>query len=128
MMANPLESHRVEHPPRESPFHRPPRLARRLAVPSLLHNRLILREGSRLGHHSRRLIPRAGRRWTATGLLVDAALTFVAVVTGIAAMARRERRSFGDYGLPLRDHCASLFAQGVLWGFAGSTFVLLTIG
>jgi hypothetical protein len=66
--------------------------------------------------------------WTATGLLVDAALTFVAVVTGIAAMARRERRSFGDYGLPLRDHCASLFAQGVLWGFAGSTFVLLTIG
>ena len=65
--------------------------------------------------------------WSAAGLLVDAALTFVSVVTGMALMARGERRSLGDYGLPLRAHSASLFAQGVIVGFAASTFVLLMI-
>jgi len=46
--------------------------------------------------------------WSAAGLLVDAALTFVSVVTGMALMARGERRSLGDYGLPLLSGAATL--------------------
>src|SRR6266849_3052263 len=66
-MANPLESCRVEPPPREGPFHRPERLARGLAVPSLLHDRVPLRKGSRRAHLAR------WRLSGAAGLLIDAA-------------------------------------------------------
>ena len=65
--------------------------------------------------------------WSAGGLLIDAALTFVAVVAGMAVMARLERRSFADYGLPLRAGSAVRFAEGMLWGFAASTIVLAMI-
>jgi len=65
--------------------------------------------------------------WSAGGLLVDAALTFVAVIIGMAVMARLERRSFAAYGLPLRARSELLLAEGALWGFAAATFVLLAI-
>lgn len=65
--------------------------------------------------------------WSAGGLLIDAALTFVAVVTGMAVMARLERRSFAEYGLPLRGGGAARFGEGILWGLAASTLVLLAI-
>ena len=59
--------------------------------------------------------------WSAAGLLRDAALTFVAVIAGMAVMARRERRSFADYGFPLRERSAVLLAEGALGGFAAAT-------
>jgi len=65
--------------------------------------------------------------WSAAGLLLDAVLTFVAVIAGMAVMARLERRSFADYGFPLRARSALLLAEGALWGFAAATFVLLAI-
>lgn len=65
--------------------------------------------------------------WSAGGLLIDAALTFVAVLAGMAVMARLERRSFGDYGFPLRARSTLLLAEGALWGFGAATLVLLAI-
>ena len=65
--------------------------------------------------------------WTATGLLVDGLLTVVATLVAMAVMARLERRTFADYGLPFRWRSASRFGLGVLWGFLGSTAVLLLI-
>src|SRR5258706_484406 len=65
--------------------------------------------------------------WSAAGLLIDAALTFAAVVVGMGVMARLERRSLADYGLPLRTGSGARFAEGVLWGLAASTFLLLMI-
>ena len=45
------------------------------------------------------------------------------VVVGMAVMARLERRSFADYGLPLRGGFAARFGEGMLWGFAAATIV-----
>ena len=69
--------------------------------------------------------PEAG--WTATGLLADAALTSAAVLVATGVMARLERRRLAEYGLPLGRRSASLLAHGILWGFLGSTGVLLAI-
>jgi membrane protease YdiL (CAAX protease family) len=65
--------------------------------------------------------------WSAAGLLVDAALTVAAVVAGTAVMGRLERRSFAAYGLPFRAGWGARFGEGVLWGLAASSLVLLAI-
>lgn len=65
--------------------------------------------------------------WSAGGRRIDAALTFVAVVVGMAVMARLERRSFAAYGLPLRARSELRLTEGALWGFTAATFVLLAI-
>jgi membrane protease YdiL (CAAX protease family) len=69
----------------------------------------------------------AAAGWSASGLLVEASLTTVAVLVAMSVMARLERRRFGHYGLPLERRSAALFGHGLLWGFLASTAVLLAI-
>jgi CAAX protease family protein len=62
-----------------------------------------------------------GRAFLNEGILLFAVL-FAAFV-----FARFERRGFADYGLPLRGAFIARFLEGLLWGFALMSFVLLVL-
>ena len=52
---------------------------------------------------------------------------FLSLVLAGAVMARIERRSFADYGLPLRGALGARFWFGVLWGFTALSALLVAI-
>jgi len=78
------------------------------------------------------LIPRLLGVRPAKGLSPSVAIygegsAFLALLLAAAVMARIERRSFGDYALPLRGAFGARFWQGVAWGFVALTLLLLLI-
>ncbi len=60
------------------------------------------------------------------GLLNEGVFLFGVLFTS-AIFARFERRSFADYGLPFRGSFGARFLEGLLWGFALMTGVLLVL-
>jgi CAAX protease family protein len=60
------------------------------------------------------------------GLLNEGVFLF-GVLFASAIFARFERRSFADYGLPLRGAFGARFLEGLLWGFALMTGMLLVL-
>ena len=60
------------------------------------------------------------------GLLNESVFLF-AVLFASLIFARCERRSFADYGLPVRGAFGSRFLEGLLWGFALMSCVLLVL-
>ncbi|MCI0348892.1 MAG: CPBP family intramembrane metalloprotease [Acidobacteriales bacterium] len=63
--------------------------------------------------------------WSRGSFLLDACIATAALFLVALVVAKFERRSFADYGLPrLR---AKLFGEGALWGFVTSSLVLVMI-
>lgn len=64
---------------------------------------------------------------TPRNVLGQEAMSFLIVVAASAIMGAFEKRSFADYGLPLRGAFGSRFFEGLLWGFLaeGGTIVIL---
>lgn len=62
----------------------------------------------------------------ARALLNESAFLFAVLFTS-AVFARFERRTFADYGLPLRSAFGTRFLEGLLWGFALLAGVLLVL-
>ncbi len=60
------------------------------------------------------------------GLLNESVFLFGVLVTS-AIFARFEKRSFAQYGLPLRGAFAARFLEGLLWGFTLMTGMLLVL-
>jgi membrane protease YdiL (CAAX protease family) len=60
------------------------------------------------------------------GLLMEGVFLFGVLFTS-AIFARFERRSFADYGLPLRGAFGARFLEGLLWGFVLMSCVLLLL-
>jgi membrane protease YdiL (CAAX protease family) len=60
-------------------------------------------------------------------MLLEEAGVFVAAVIPTVVLARVERRSWGIYGLPLRQLFGKLFWIGALWGFAGITLLMIAL-
>src|SRR5581483_7960772 len=62
--------------------------------------------------------------WSA---LMGEVLVLVAALIAAFIMARIEKRSFGDYGLPKQAAFGRAFWAGAVWGIAGITLLLLLI-
>lgn len=60
------------------------------------------------------------------GLLIESVFLFGVLFTS-AIFARFERRSFADYGLPLRGAFGARFLEGLLWGLVLMSCVLLLL-
>jgi hypothetical protein len=60
------------------------------------------------------------------GLLIEGVFLFGVLFTS-AIFARFERRSFAEYGLPLRGAFGARFLEGLLWGFVLMSCVLLLL-
>jgi membrane protease YdiL (CAAX protease family) len=60
-------------------------------------------------------------------VLPQEALLFLIVVIATAVMARFERRSFRDYGLPLKGAFGARFFEGLLWGFLAEAVTIGTL-
>lgn len=60
-------------------------------------------------------------------LLVQDAITFVAVIIATWIMARWEHRKFSSYGLPGRSAFGRRFWQGAVFGYAGVSVLILLI-
>jgi membrane protease YdiL (CAAX protease family) len=54
---------------------------------------------------------------TAKTILIGDGLSFTLVVIATAIMGHFEKRSFADYGLPLRGAFGPRFFEGIVWGF-----------
>src|SRR4029077_1538201 len=69
--------------------------------------------------------------FTAQRVLVQDGLAFLCVLVATLIMGAFEKRSLGDYGLPLRGAFGSRFFEGMVWGFlaeAGTVVVLFLTG
>jgi hypothetical protein len=64
---------------------------------------------------------------TASSLLVQEAIVMFAAFAGAAILGLLEGRSFGVYGLPGSAAFGARFWQGVLWGLAMITVIILVI-
>lgn len=71
----------------------------------------------------RRLLPDLAAM-SATGVLVEEMLSFLGAFGAALLFAKFERRSPGDYGLPLRGAFGKLFWQGALLGLAEISAVI----
>jgi membrane protease YdiL (CAAX protease family) len=65
--------------------------------------------------------------WVPQDFLLMGSLFFLSALVAAAIMARIERRSFRDYGLPVKQAFGSLFWTGILWGFGTSAVEVLLI-
>jgi hypothetical protein len=65
--------------------------------------------------------------WYAYDFIVEGVLSMVALLAAGDLMRRIERRSFRQYGLPLRGAFGKMFWRGMLWGLASSSVMLLLI-
>jgi CAAX protease family protein len=61
------------------------------------------------------------RGWTVTSLGLAETISLLAAIVAVAVMARIERRSFAEYGLPLRRPLRRTFWQGSLSGLVSIT-------
>src|SRR5262249_15106337 len=64
--------------------------------------------------------------WTATGFIVEGAISSVGALVAAAVLARWEGRRLADYGLMPRRALA-LLGEGVAWGLAGSVIIVVLI-
>ena len=76
-----------------------------------------------LSHH----LPRRADAFTPGGVLYGEGVVLLAVLAATAIMGLIEKRSLGEYGLPLRSALGGWFWWGVLWGWAALTLLLLTL-
>lgn len=58
---------------------------------------------------------------------LNEAILLFAVLFATYVFARFEKRSFADYGLPVRGAFRARFLEGLLWGVAQMSFVLLVL-
>jgi uncharacterized protein len=65
-----------------------------------------------LSHHGQNLAI-----FTAKTVLLQDGLAFLCVLAATALMGVWEKRSIGDYGLPLKPGIGLRFAEGLVWGF-----------
>ena len=72
--------------------------------------------------------PSVGHVLTPGRALLNEACFMLAVILTTAVFARFERRDFADYGLPLDSTVGRRFLEGLLWGVAMMSFVLLVLG
>ena len=59
--------------------------------------------------------------------ILNETVTLVGLFITTAIFARAERRSFGEYGLPFRRAFGAKFQEGLIWGFAAMSAVLLAL-
>ena len=69
---------------------------------------------------------REGRLSVPAALTVELAFV-VSLLVATIVMAKIEKRSLSDYGLPIRDAFGRFFWQGVTWGLAAITCLMLLI-
>jgi membrane protease YdiL (CAAX protease family) len=62
--------------------------------------------------------------WAPLPLTAAEAISLVAVLAALAAVARLERRPWSEYGLPLRHAFGRRFWEGSLWGLAAISAVI----
>src|SRR5262245_81844 len=65
--------------------------------------------------------------WVPSEFILEGSLFFLSALVAAGVMARIEKRTFWDYGLPLREAFGSLFWLGILWGFGTSAIEVLLI-
>jgi len=65
--------------------------------------------------------------FTAHGAAIRDGLAFLVVLAATAIMAAIEKRSTGDYGLPLRGAFGLCFFEGLLWGFVAECATMFTL-
>lgn len=65
--------------------------------------------------------------WNPINFIIEGSLYFASALLAAAIMARIERRTFRDYGLPPNQAFRSLFWMGMLWGSATSALEILLI-
>ncbi len=65
--------------------------------------------------------------FTPIGQLLGEGSTVLALLIAAFAMAKIEKRTFSDYGLPRQGAFGKLFWQGVVWGLAMVTALILLI-
>src|SRR5215470_1618271 len=65
--------------------------------------------------------------WFPTDFLLDGALSFSAGLLGAWVMSKLEQRPFVEYGLPWRIAFRKHFWQGILWGFAASSLMMVLL-
>lgn len=65
--------------------------------------------------------------FTARANIIRDGLAFSIVLAATAIMARFEKHSVGDYGLPLRSAFGLRFFEGVLWGFVAECATIFTL-
>jgi uncharacterized protein len=71
-----------------------------------------------------------GSDYGASGLwsmLLEESGVFLAALIPSLVLAQVERRSWGSYGLPLRQVFGKLFWVGTLWGFTGITLLIFSL-
>ena len=59
--------------------------------------------------------------------ILNETVILVGLFVTTAIFARAERRSFGEYGLPSRSAFGAKFWEGLIWGFAAISAVLLAL-
>jgi membrane protease YdiL (CAAX protease family) len=72
----------------------------------------------------RPLAGKLGTAFTVTTVVISEALLFGIVLIASLIMARFERRSFADYGLPFRLALRKQFWTGALWGFVMLSIII----
>jgi uncharacterized protein len=60
-------------------------------------------------------------------LIIGEAGSFLTIAIATAIMSKIEKRSFAQFGLPLRRAFGKLFWQGYLWGLAQASLLMLAI-
>jgi membrane protease YdiL (CAAX protease family) len=68
-----------------------------------------------------------GNDFTARAATIRDGLAFLVVLAATAIMAAIEKRSIGDYGLPLRGAFGLRFFEGLLWGFVAECATMFTL-
>ncbi len=65
--------------------------------------------------------------FTARANIIRDGLAFLVVLAASTIMAGFEKRSLGDYGLPLRGAFGRRFFEGLLWGFVAECATIFTL-
>jgi uncharacterized protein len=65
--------------------------------------------------------------FSAKTVLLQDGLAFLCALAATAIMSAFEKRSIGDYGLPLRDAFGIRFFEGIIWGFLAECATMFTL-
>jgi membrane protease YdiL (CAAX protease family) len=82
---------------------------------------LAIRVLLKLIHFQRSAVLSPGRA------ILSETIIMVGLFVTTAIFARTEKRSFGEYGLPAHSAFGTKFCEGLVWGFAGITAILLVL-
>ena len=91
----------------------------------LLYAVMVAALGMGLSAFAHLVLPR--HLGTLRSMVVGEMIGLAAVMIPALVMARIEKRSFGDYGLPRESAFGSLFWIGAAWGIAGLTVLMLAL-